>query len=395
MKQFRKWICAVLALCTMASFVPALAEAASYCSIAGLKAQTADGWHRTYEAHGRTIAVDIPVQVPDAEAFPALTAEAMPAASGLKATKAGYAVFEDGEYSNQDGYFLYQSPAAKAYMAAAKQSKPAGMPKGYAGYPLIRRLNELELDIPYASNNETTVRQSQALLEEGWQRFFPNETLELAPSWIYAYSSCRRFNGNANIYGDEEWPDFEGPLLAHFNQCMGGIPLLCFASESYQTFTAKAFKAEDALRAEITAISQSYRSVGLGMFCSLQYHALRQTSVLEEDVPLCSFDKVMETCEGLIADGKLRRVDTLRLGYAIWRQKSGSFVLMPTWVIEGELFKSADAAPVQPPRSYDSDPLEYGKIMINAQSGELIDPWNLAKDRIYDAPALTVWNDLQ
>lgn len=381
------------ALCLTAT--SAMAATTDYCTIVDLKVQPANGWHQTYEAHGRMIEVNIPVQVPATDSFPVLLAEPMPAVSDLEVTKNNYAETEDGEYANQAGYFLYQSPTSRAYTAAAKNVKLAQMPKGYTGYPLIRHLNALELDTSYAANNDTTIRQSQALLEECWQHFFPNETLELTPSWVYAYSSCRKYNGNAQTYGDETWDAFEGPLMAHFNQCMGGIPLLCYASESYQQFTARTFKAEDDLCADVCAISQSYRSAGLDMFYSLQYHTLRKTSVLSEDVPLCSFSKVMATCEGLIANGQLRRVDTMRLGYAIWLKKGGSFVLMPTWVIEGELFKSADAAPKQSQRSYDNDPLEYGKILINAQTGELIDPWNTAKGRAYDAPKLVTWDDVK
>ena len=36
---------------------------------------------------------------------------------------------------------------------------------------------------------------------------------------------------------------------------------------------------------------------------------------IADDVPLCSFDKVLSTFESLIEQGKLRSVDTLLLGY--------------------------------------------------------------------------------
>ena len=72
MKRFLGWAWTVLTtvtvLCGALTFsMPAMAETNVYYSIADLKAQTADGWHQTYEAHGRTITVDVPVQVPDVE----------------------------------------------------------------------------------------------------------------------------------------------------------------------------------------------------------------------------------------------------------------------------------------------------------------------------------------
>ena len=45
------------------------------CSLSDLASQTSKGWHKTYEANGQTITVDIPIQVPDVEHISILAAE--------------------------------------------------------------------------------------------------------------------------------------------------------------------------------------------------------------------------------------------------------------------------------------------------------------------------------
>ena len=51
-----------------------MAEGDNYCTVADLKVQTAEGWHETYEAHGRVIQVDLSVELPDVQQIPLIQA---------------------------------------------------------------------------------------------------------------------------------------------------------------------------------------------------------------------------------------------------------------------------------------------------------------------------------
>ncbi|MDD3411763.1 MAG: hypothetical protein PHY12_13245 [Eubacteriales bacterium] len=73
MKAWKRFAALCAAACLLCA--AACAQSDAWLNITDLKAQTADGWHQTYEAHGRTIAVDIPIRVPDVEACPVLTIE--------------------------------------------------------------------------------------------------------------------------------------------------------------------------------------------------------------------------------------------------------------------------------------------------------------------------------
>ena len=103
---------------------------------------------------------------------------------------------------------------------------------------------------------------------------------------------------------------------------------------------------------------------------------------------LAGWHKTCEACgrviaayEELIAQGKLRSVDSLRLGYAAWDGKDGGYVLTPVWVLEGEIFASATADYKVRPTQNSDKPLEYGYVLVDARTGELIDPFDTGADR--------------
>ena len=57
----------LLILCLLP--LSALAERPTL-SVAELRAQTPKRWTQTYQAHGRTIAVDVPIEIPDVRQIP-------------------------------------------------------------------------------------------------------------------------------------------------------------------------------------------------------------------------------------------------------------------------------------------------------------------------------------
>ena len=124
------------------------------------------------------------------------------------------------------------------------------------------------------------------------------------------------------------------------------------------------------------------------------FRSVQETEVIAQDVPLCSFQQVKNTYEKLIEEGKLRSISSLRLGYIIWQNEGTyAYTLMPTWVAEGELFPNATAETSGIKVQYDTISANWGYIMVNAQTGELIDPWKKGKNRSFDCPDLLTWED--
>ena len=121
---------------------------------------------------------------------------------------------------------------------------------------------------------------------------------------------------------------------------------------------------------------------------------IQKTEQLEEDVPLCSFDKVQSTVEKLIQNGYIRRVYALRFGYCCYRDVERGNVLYPVWQIECD-YAFDPAKQLSPDESYPvMERMHYSTMIVNAQTGEFMNPVKL-KDRLLDAPKVTSWKDVR
>lgn len=70
MRKIRKSMLLLLAVL----LVPCAALAEAINTVSDIAQQAAFGWHQTYQAHGRTITVNIDIQVPNVETMPVLLA---------------------------------------------------------------------------------------------------------------------------------------------------------------------------------------------------------------------------------------------------------------------------------------------------------------------------------
>lgn len=382
--MMKKSILLLLGLFT--AFSCARADSPQY-TLSQVREQAQAGWHETYQAYGRTIVADIPIQVPQGEKFPALAAGLMPALTELPVTDwHGYLSGQD-KFFNEAGFFRWDSPAGEITTAAARRNRKDPV-RGMDVKPVIRRFNQLDWDTPYAFNNPATVREADARMKAAWARYFPDEEIALIPHWVHAYGEMRSYDSKADVYSGDPWPEFQGPLMVYFDQVLRGIPLLGYSAESFTQYSGPV-KKETRTYAGGIAILQGLEDIGMeGLFSSMQYSLLKEQREIARDLPLCSLKQAMGAYEELIAQGKLRTVESLRLGYVAWFNKGEpeSFTLLPAWVLEGELFREADDERRMPLTQSAAVSLEYGPILVNAQTGEFISPWNTKADRSFQQP---------
>lgn len=113
---------------------------------------------------------------------------------------------------------------------------------------------------------------------------------------------------------------------------------------------------------------------------------VKETAVLAEDIPLCSFDKVKAAVEQQIEAGHIRAVYGVDLGYALYNEsgvtrepgwewmQTAEFYAVPAWRVL--CLYTGDANKTLPESAY-ANPgtsLYYESLYINAQTGELLDP---------------------
>lgn len=384
--------CACLVLAT-GGLTAARAESPEFQTISQLKETCPNGWQETVYACGREISLDLDVTVPDVERFPVLEAGPIPLAEGRSA-EASF-ITGDAEQWMSTGFLRVDVPNRLVRSAAQKAHPASAAQGGYNQYPILRQFGEFDLDTAYAFNNATTVAQAQALLLEAWEGLYPDEDITLLPHRLIAYQGDMKYDYRTDTYSGDPLPESEATLMVYFDQVVEGIPVLCGAAESFTRYAGTNSRETQRYHGAI-AITQGLKSIGLEeMYRSLQFHLLSPAALLAEDVPLCGFEQVKETCLDLIRAGRLRRIGSLRLGYAVWLNETGSaFTLLPTWVAEGDLYPDAETPDEPNEKQYDAVSSYWGSILINAQTGELIDPYNAASGRSFDKPDLIQWEDL-
>lgn len=364
--------------------------------------QAQSGWHQSYvSARGETVEVDIDIAVPDVEAFPCYYAQDMQAVEGVPTGKNDLAESGENAFVNEDGFFRFDWPnrtTQRAWKSAAQKEgtlvQSFGEPRAH-----MLRFGQFDMDAAYSVNNATTMSDAAKLMEECLQIYFPDASVQLMPHWIHAHTDPGRYKRNKNT-GDydkiEDDPNFQGCFFGYFDQMIDGIPVLGRGYQGYAGYKGASRKEEMLGDLGGICITQGLGEYGSDeLYRSLQFSLIETTQTVAQDVPLCDLESVLCTAQTLIEAGQLRTVDSLRLGYVVWQDKAHTYKLMPTWVIEGELFESADRGYQVPVTSLTDAPIEYSRVYIDAQTGKLIDPWNTAAGRAYDAPKLVMWDSVK
>lgn len=210
------------------------AASAEHFTLPEIRQQAQQGWHQTYEAHGRSITVEVAIEVPEAAFFPAFRAgwqEPSPLlpVGDLKADHGDF----DGENTlrNLPGWFQISAGDSKKQAAQIKKGQEPHF-EGHSLYP-----PEIDWDRPYAINNQATVRSLYEKALGLWNRYFEGPEPGLRLTELWAGTACRAF--------DWELQEFVGPpletsanayLIPRFEQLAGGIPLLAYAEASFLQF---------------------------------------------------------------------------------------------------------------------------------------------------------------
>ena len=124
---------------------------------------------------------------------------------------------------------------------------------------------------------------------------------------------------------------------------------------------------------------------------------LKKKSVLLDDIPLCSMDKVIESIETKIQEGYIRNVYALRFGYCCYLNENEEITLYPVWNVECTYIYNPEEGKEYERNmtgvSYVNE-LNYHTMIVNAQTGEFMNPVEL-KEKLLDCPEIITWEDVQ
>lgn len=353
----------------------AIAESSHY-SIRDLPVFTSPRWETRYEAHSRTIEVDVDVTIPEADHAPVITARRMPplTESVCSELEAWCAQAEKEDRVNRYSFRSndYSTQVTHALPPAWGKSRDSEFVNGAMGQNLFD-LYEYDMDQAYADNNALTVTEALAIMKDQAAAIFPEESLHLRTVYV---------NGQTFWKKSGEPIRETGGYGLCLSQTFHGIP---FMASIHEAFTQFALDNEDPWLEN--------RGILRGLVFdenawSLNCVFYQENSVLHEDIPLLPFDAVKGKVENLIQSGNVRWIDSVTLGYVQFDTADPDVqVLAPCWVVWCEYHPagagserlsgingSADLL-------YDGNSDYYRPLIINAQTGELIDPENASEGR--------------
>lgn len=348
----------VMLLCVILMIAASVAEAEEYYTIEQVKEQAALGWHKTYEAYGREIAVDVEPYIPDVEKVPLERLE--------------FARMEPLVTEEETGLEIIARPNENVFGIHTYETieeVPGKIEKrneGCIGYPD-------DWDRVYPLGSTVTLGEAVEIIREvlaimhldasNWDLERP---YELA-TFSFKHPKTKEVVAPGEYY-------------LFFHQKVNGIPLLNHAGATFQQKT----RGNATIRLDSMLIDRDRFSVSPDM--------LKSAGRVAEDVPLCSFSRVIEAFEKEIEEGHIRKVYELEFGYLFYEDPeyvssetwTDHFYSIPVWQLNC-LYMSNRQKELP---EYGSDEtgderysLEYSSLIVNAQTGELQDFMSTKKDR--------------
>ena len=375
-------VSAILALVTVLLPLAGYADQAYY-SIREIYEQSPDRWQGEYtNARGETVMVDCPIIVPDAETAPVLRAIWYPPL--------------DNAFQRE---FAAPSKAdANRYMASSKDDTTIFM-YNYQNIWTERDINrkhrdarayflweDIEWDKSCAFQNPLTVREAFEVIDgkarEIYTRYGGYGYYPIEPAYGVWTSYVTDKNGtperDIGYYGFWGFETIRGiPVLGSTRVGFGAIdcgnPSESISEVKYYVLNVEA---ED----------------GYGFAA----HLMAEEELLHEDIPLMHFQVAKPQIEQLIEEGRVRTIYNVRLGYEIYLEPDHNqehFRLVPSWVVECAYYDSAK----EETETYNDDQPDYTvhqhfrKLIVNAQTGKLLDPARTDRDRS-DCPEIVTWD---
>lgn len=350
--------------------------AAEYFTMDEVRQQAVTGWHKTYSAYGREIVVNVDAMVPDVQSVPVSKCKYSDHMSNIT-EESGLKL----EYNYPD-IFAVSSTMLTDEIMVQNVSKKLGLPFSITTY-----YPPIDLDKLYFSGYSLTLREiclrfRDVLALAG----IDPDIIDMESPYLLTVNDYYNAEKGEDVVPSYGW--------ASFYQIMNGMPILGGLGEAYEQMP----------------LHGTYADLGFilsheNFFVSA--HTITEIERLADDIPLSSFSKVISSFEKEIEVGRIRKVYDLNFGYAVCSaiENGGAqkdinpdnrFYIVPVWMANCMYVTSAKKELRVYDESYGTDErnaLEYQKIMVNAQTGELIDPMNRSQDRGYYT-GFIAWDDV-
>ena len=391
MKKFLTVLCVLL-------LVPTLATANSnMVSISELRQQveTMERWTQTYEAHGRTIEVDIPIYIPNEKELAvydcsAYTEYIKNPNSDDKNNVYSYnenlrELTKENDGTSEADIEVYGKGTELRIMlnnpedllGKNKNDNIKIKENGFYQY-------QVDDKVTYAENNEMSLEEAEKYLEEIVEYFIKDEYNGIDIDYIKIAGRGRK----TKSYTDEELGEYvdyypKGSYFFNYYQVLHKIPIMMTIIATLNN------KQENKIYGDLF----EYRGTTGGICQIMDRNAfwltvrwMKVEKVHNEKVKLLPIENVISALEKEIEDGHIRNVYSLKLGYIIYLNEESpkTYTLYPMWVLDCDYVENKNKEIKVNPYSDDiRDCFSFERICINPETAEMMDFLNPKTQMLY------------
>ena len=382
------------------------------------QAEAMGRWTKTYEAHGRTIEVDVPIIVPEVNEFPVFLVEPYYAVYEQCLTRDGTMlekIGEDGWCSvyAESNLLSEEGIIGKARVLDLDDFEQVDFDANYSSPRDEHNLNtkytseffypyEIEQADTYAEDNPASLEDAVTNLEKIIGYFYPEEPAVMVDR-VELRSRLHKVKGidDYNL-GDyvEDYPS--GTYNLSIREKMDGIPIYVDVGDrlSLDLASDKGKKGVNDFwrkNVKLWRVRDNYFEFMNRSRFELDAVWLKRVNKIEEDVPLQNVDVIINNLEKEIEKGKIRKIYALKLGYCVYFSDEGEniYTIYPVWMCECDYTESAKEELKKFEQVQDDRKQYYYKqLVINAQTGQ-IEPYLIKKQEPAYCPRVITWEDTQ
>ena len=413
MKKMFAAFCALLLVPTLALASGDMVSISELCQ----QVEAMGRWTKTYEAHGRTIEVDVPIIVPEVNEFPVFSVEPYYAVYEQRLTRDGTMlekIGEDGWWSVYAESYLFSEEGitGEAKALDLDDFEQVNFNANYSSPRDEHNLNTkytsdffypygIEQADTYAEDNTASLEDAVANLEKIIGYFYPGEP-DVMVDRVELRSRLHKVKGIDDYdLGDyvEDYPS--GTYNLSIREKMGGIPIYVDVGDrlSLDLASDKGKKGVNDFwrkNVKLWRVSNNYFEFMNKSRFELNTVWLKRVNKIEEDVPLQNVDIIINNLEKEIERGKIRRIYALKLGYCVYFSDEGKniYTIYPIWMCECDYTESAKEELKKSEQIPDERKQYYYKqLVMNAQTGQ-IEPYLIEKQESAYCPRVITWEEV-
>jgi len=375
----KRWIGALCALLMMPAL--ALADGEKF-SVVELReqAEALGRWTQTYEAHGRTIEVDVPICIPEEEALPVVTVVPHMLFEEETSCKIEIENTYTGTVNEADLY------SASVYDSVhIRMNTPSDLltshPKDYLKYERSCyypwEIQGKEQTV-FAENNPLSLSDAEHIIKGIVDNLY-GENEGYALEYVEIRSKARKTKSDIDfVLGDtvDYYP--YGSYYLSFRPTVNNIPVYAASISLFDSEQTAKNKIYDDAFARLSSLTMFADILDSQSF-QLEAILLKQQDILVEDSQLSPISQIIESIEQEIMTGRIRNIYALRLGYVCYLNENSpeSYTLFPTWLCECDYTQTAkEEGSVYILDAGIRDGTKFALLGVNAVTGEVFDRRN-------------------